>query len=87
MPIWLLEAEECPSSAGKQSTKWSGCYAGIAPGDTAALDALLPDRWLTDHLEHRLEQGEEDSREAQARRHRERIARRAATASQMMATP
>jgi hypothetical protein len=28
----------------------------IAPGDTAALEALLPDRWLATHPEHRLEQ-------------------------------
>ena len=56
--------------------------AAIAPGDTAALEALLPDRWLA---EHRLEQREEESREAQARRRRKRVARRAATASQMNA--
>ena len=28
--------------------------AAIAPGDTAALEALLPDRWLNAHPEHRL---------------------------------
>lgn len=33
-----------------------------------ALEALLPCRWLTAHPEHRLEQREEESREAQARR-------------------
>ena len=33
-----------------------------------ALEPLLPDRWLADHPEHRLEQREEESREAQARR-------------------
>ena len=59
--------------------------AAIAPGDTAALEALLPDRWLAAHPEHRLEQREEESREAQARRRRKRVARRAATASQMNA--
>jgi transposase len=52
--------------------------AAIAPGDTAALEALLPDRWLVAHPEHRLEQREEESREAQARRRRKRAARRAA---------
>ncbi len=51
--------------------------AAIAPGDTAALEALLPDRWLAAHPEHRLEQREEESREAQARRRRKRVARRA----------
>jgi transposase/uncharacterized coiled-coil protein SlyX len=50
----------------------------IAPGDTAALEALLPDRWVVAHPEHRLEQREEESREAQARRRRKRVARRAA---------
>ena len=54
--------------------------AAIAPGDTAALEALLPDRWLADHPEHRLEQREEESREAQARRQRKRTARRLAAA-------
>ena len=54
--------------------------AAIAPGDTAALEALLPDRWLADHPEHRLEQREEESREAQARRRRKRAARRIAVA-------
>jgi len=29
--------------------------AAIVPGDTAALEALLPDRWLAEHPEHRLE--------------------------------
>ena len=43
-----------------------------------ALEALLPDRWLADHPEHRLEQREEESREAQARRRRKRVARRIA---------
>jgi hypothetical protein len=50
--------------------------AAIAPGDTAALEALLPDRWVVAHPEHRLEQREEESREAQARRRRKRAARR-----------
>jgi transposase len=50
--------------------------AAVAPGDTAALEALLPDRWLVAHPEYRLEQREEESREAQARRRRKRAARR-----------
>ena len=54
--------------------------AAIAPGDTAALETLLPDRWLAAHPEHRLEQREEESREAQARRRRKRAARRIAVA-------
>jgi len=54
--------------------------AAIAPGDTAGLEALLPDRWLAAHPEHRLEQREEESREAQARRRRKRAARRLAVA-------
>jgi transposase/uncharacterized coiled-coil protein SlyX len=52
--------------------------AAIAPGDTAALEALLPDRWVAAHPEHRLEQREEESHEAQARRRRKRAVRRAA---------
>jgi len=54
--------------------------AAIAPGDTATLEALLPDRWLAAHPEHRLEQRKEESREAQARRRRKRAARRLAAA-------
>jgi hypothetical protein len=49
----------------------------IAPTDTAAMEALLPDRWVAAHPEHRLEQREEESREAQARRRQKRAARRA----------
>jgi transposase len=52
----------------------------IAPGDTAALEALLPDCWVAAHPEHRLEQREEESREAQARRRRKRASRRMAAA-------
>jgi hypothetical protein len=52
--------------------------AAIAPSDTAALEALLPDRWVAAHPEHRLEQREEESREAQARRRQKRAARRIA---------
>ena len=54
--------------------------AGIASGDTAALEALLPDRWLAAHPVHRLEQREEESREALARRRRKWAARRIALA-------
>ena len=54
------------------------CLPGIAPDDTTALEALLPDRWITAHPEHRLEQREEESRDTQARRRRKRAARRAA---------
>ena len=51
--------------------------AAIAPNDTAALEALLPNCWVAVHPEHRLEQREEESREAQARRCRKRVIRRA----------
>jgi len=54
--------------------------AAIDPGDTAALEALLPDRWVAAHPGHRLEQREEESREAQARRRRKQAARRIAVA-------
>jgi hypothetical protein len=58
--------------------------AAIAPGDTAAPESLLPDRWVAAHPEHLLQQRKEESREAQARRRRKRAARRAA--SQVAAT-
>ena len=58
------------------------CLPAIAPNDATTLEALLPDRWVAAHPEHRLEQREEESREAQARRRRKRVARRAATAGQ-----
>ena len=38
----------------------------IPPTDTAALETLLPDRWLQVHPEHRLTEREQESREAQA---------------------
>jgi transposase len=53
----------------------------IDPADAAALEALLPDRWVAAHPEHRLEQREEESREAQARRRQRRASRRAAVMS------
>jgi len=52
--------------------------AAIAPGDTAALEALLPDRWVAAHPQHRLEEREEESRKARAHRRRKRAARRLA---------
>ena len=52
--------------------------AAIAPSDTAALESLLPDRWLTAHPEHRLEQREEESRQSQLRRRQRRAIRRVA---------
>ncbi len=55
--------------------------AAIPPGDTVALESLLPDRWIAAHPRHRLEQREEESREAQARRRRKRAARRAMVVS------
>jgi len=54
--------------------------AAIAPGDTAALEAQLPDRRLAVHPDHLPEQRKEESREAQARRRRRRAARRIAVA-------
>jgi transposase len=54
--------------------------AAIPFGDTAALEALLPDRWVAAHPEHRLDQREEESRKAQAHRRRKRAARRIAIA-------
>jgi transposase len=54
--------------------------AAIAPDDMAALEALLPNRWVAAHPEHRLEQREEESCEAQAHRRRKRAARRIAVA-------
>ena len=54
--------------------------AAIAPGDTAALEALSPDRWVAAHPEHGLEQREEESREARIRRRRRQAARRIAVA-------
>ncbi len=54
--------------------------SAIAPDDTTALEAPLPDRWVAVHPEHRLEQREEESREAPSRRRRKRLSRRAAIA-------
>ena len=46
--------------------------------DLAVPRGLLPDKWVAAHPEHRLEQREEESREAQVRRRRKRAARRIA---------
>lgn len=47
----------------------------IAPGDTAALKALLPGRWESSaHPEQQFEQGQEGPREAQTRRSWQRAA-------------
>jgi hypothetical protein len=51
---------------------------GVVPTDTAALEKLLRDCSVAGHPEHRLEQREEESREAQARRRRKLAARRLA---------
>ena len=58
--------------------------AASDPVDTAALEALLPDRWVAAHTEHRLERREEESREAHARRRRKRSARRILTEPLLM---
>ncbi len=49
----------------------------IPPTGIVALETLLPDRWRQAHPEHRLTEREEESREAQARRRRKRVIRRA----------
>jgi hypothetical protein len=46
----------------------------IVPNDTAAVEALSPDRWVAVHPEHWLEQREEEPRDAQARRRPKRAA-------------
>ncbi len=46
----------------------------IPPTDTAALEALLRDRWVQAHPEHRLTEREEESREARLRNSRKRTA-------------
>jgi len=51
---------------------------GVAAGDTVAIDALLPDRWLAEHPEHRLVERQRESQAAQRRRKIRRAARRAA---------
>jgi hypothetical protein len=50
----------------------------IATDDTAAPEALLPDRWVAAHPEHRMEQREGESLEAQVRRRRKWAVRRIA---------
>jgi hypothetical protein len=51
----------------------------VGPSDPAALEALVPDRWVAAHAEHRLER-EEESREVLASRCRR--ANRRSSASQ-----
>jgi uncharacterized coiled-coil protein SlyX len=74
---YRLPESELPYGCCGQQRIITREHVTIAPGDTAALEALLPDRWVAAHPEHRLEQREEESREAQARRRRKRAARRA----------
>jgi hypothetical protein len=86
MTIWAMQYTLAQSARRNCADVWLYLtdvlrrIAAIAPGDDAALEALLPNRWLAAHPEHRLEQREEESREAQARRYRKRAARRIAVA-------
>jgi hypothetical protein len=76
----LYADAECPAELRGRVALPDGCAASDCRDRawrTAALEALLPDRWLAAHPEHRLEQREEESRETQARR-RKRAARRVA---------
>lgn len=50
-------------------------------GNTAGVDAFLPDRWLAAHPEHRLIEREQESQAAQHRRRTRRAARRVACAT------
>jgi hypothetical protein len=59
----------------------------IDPADTIALEALLLDHWIAAHPEHRLEQRKEESCGAQARRRRNRTARRTAAVQQAITIP
>ncbi len=65
---------------GRETERHLKDLPAIAVNDTTALEALLPDRWVAARAEHRLEQQEEESREAQAGRRRKRAARRLAVA-------
>lgn len=53
----------------------------IPPDDTAALEAPLPDRWVAAHPEHRLEERDEEAREALQRRRQRRATGRAVPTS------
>jgi hypothetical protein len=64
----------------RRAQRGAKCFEWDTANVTAALEALLPDRWLADHPEHRLKQWEGESREAQARRRRKRAARRVTSA-------
>jgi hypothetical protein len=72
-------SEPSPSRLRDERPFCCGLLA-IDPADTAAREALLPDRCVAAHPEHQLEQREEESREAQIRRCRMRAARRATAA-------
>ena len=83
MAVYFLVYGGVPILRAQAVAKCFGC--DIARGDTAALEALLPDRWPADHPEQRLEQPEEESREAQARRRRKRVTRRASPSHSLAA--
>lgn len=53
--------------------------AAISPTEETALEALLPNRWIQAHPEHRLQDREEERREALHRRRTRRAARRGLT--------
>ena len=55
-------------------------FRRIATGRPPPWKSSLPDRWVSAYPEHRLEQREEESREAQTRRRQKRAARRLAVA-------
>jgi hypothetical protein len=75
-----LSVEEFPFYGKREGREDGGDALHAGAKCPAALNAILPDRWLADHPEHRLEQREEAFREARARRRRKRAARRAAMA-------
>jgi hypothetical protein len=77
--FWKRERRNCVDVWLYLTDVWRR-IAAITPSDTTALEALLPDRWVVAHPEHRLEQREEESREAQARPRRKRAVRRATVA-------
>jgi len=75
-----LRAAVCPTSVGKQSRSGSDAVRPSPLATRLALEALLPDRSVAAHPEHRLAQQEEESRKVQARRRRKQAARRLAVA-------
>jgi transposase/uncharacterized coiled-coil protein SlyX len=52
--------------------------AGIEPGDEASLEALLPNRWIESHPEHRLQDREAEFLAAKARRQHKHFKHRSA---------